>query len=1149
MATKLFMTSDASLAVRATNIPTKLDGTAALWFTRPLSVTAGIGTGSQSSNTVTGPTNGIEAGQLIASGRPMEWLSEPVDADTTISGTITINVWAFESAMAVNATINVKIDHVNSIGTVISEIAKSTYATELGTSSSVHNFTVAPTSTTLQKGDRIRVTVFFDDGGGTMASGTATFRCGGTTNGADGDSYISFTETFGFLTTAPAGSTLYLTDTAGPAVDSSIEKEMWTSRGSGVASATAAINNGPMTPVQMTISGTVVEWYSKPLTAFTLSGLVTANVQGRTASAGPQAGLRAELAVCDGNGSNAVVWAAYTHGTGLVGTADTTLAITLAGDDVSVSAGQRLRLRVYADDYNSPGSTTTVTLKYGGTSGGGEGDSFIKLSQTVSEHSGANTYEKVGALIADTVAAGADASELGRSSVIISTSRAFATDAPEYAEIGSIIAATLLAGARLREFAPKAGSIISDTTLAGADAATLSRIGSAIAGTLLAGADISERVESGSLIADTLHSGADASTFAELGSLVNAAQTTGADATAFAELGATVAAVILAGTSAKEASAKPGAIISTSRTFGSDAAEMGRSGAFFTDTLLVGADVSEPSELGSLVAGTVLAGTDVPEYGESGALITKALATGADESTYSELGAVISQVILAGVSAKEGSHPGAMFSAGQVVGSDVAELMKLGSLLADTHLVGSDISERSELGSLIAAAVMSATDAVEYIELGALITQALLSGISAEQSAAIEKAGAFFASAFLAGIDAQERVELGSIIAGTVFAGLDAPEYSELGSIITASRPFGLPTFTANLSGTIQTQTILSSPSATEHGAKFGTIFTVVLLAGADSVERYEFGTILANALHAGIDAEEWQETGSLVEGTTLAGVSQKEQPGKSGALLAAVQISGIDASERSEPGSLLAGTTVAGADTVERTEIGSIIANTIFSGTDIREASETGVLSPRVILAGVKAQESTKGAYIATRGLPAGIDALTLNRVGAFFADTLHSGIGIEEAPGKSGAIAASGRVSASDAAEFAEMGSLITSTFGTAVDQHIAVREGAVVANGKIYGADVFTSSKTGAIIAVGELRALRQYELVKAGSLFSQVVLSGTTEEMTGYLMTGDEIHILTNANIEEGRITSAEVSGETIIVATIPNKARITKAKVE
>lgn len=412
MATDLFFwqTTQGSPGIRHGDTLLRLDGSASTnWDTR-LARDSRPGTGSSVSlntATVNGPTSGIECGPAS------DWLSAPLAADVTISGTITLNLYGSENSMSANVAINAKIDRVRPDGT-ITQIAKSANVTELGTTSGVFNFTVTPTSTACLKGDRLRLIVFGDDStGANMASGfTFTFIYGATSAASSGDSWIRFTENLTFMSTTPAGSQLFLRATTGPAVNSADEREMWTSRGASSTTATVNTVSGMTNPVQWTASagGSVIEWYTRPLTAFTLSDLVYANIRLGCSNTACRVGPRLELAVCDGDGTNVTVltsWVFYDQAsmfaTPVSGNLNGELTTT-ADDDrrtwfsvptTSVADGQRLRLRMYADDCHLPQvSGHTAFVSFDGPTASAAGDSYITLSQSVTEFSGSGAVGK-----------------------------------------------------------------------------------------------------------------------------------------------------------------------------------------------------------------------------------------------------------------------------------------------------------------------------------------------------------------------------------------------------------------------------------------------------------------------------------------------------------------------------------------------------------------------------------------------------------------------------------------------------------------------------------------------------------------------------------------------------------------------------------
>jgi len=165
-------------------------------------------------------------------------------------------------------------------------------------------------------------------------------------------------------------------------------REAWTSRGAGVQTDVTNTVAGWTAPIQITdtAGGTVVDWFTKPLTAFTLGGAVRCNVRAKENSTSQNAGLRLEISVVNGDGTNPITWAAAST-VEAAGAGEAAVSFLVAGDDVAVSDGQRLRIRAYVDD--SPDAPIlgggNMTLYYAGTSGGASGDTFLTFSQTLTE--------------------------------------------------------------------------------------------------------------------------------------------------------------------------------------------------------------------------------------------------------------------------------------------------------------------------------------------------------------------------------------------------------------------------------------------------------------------------------------------------------------------------------------------------------------------------------------------------------------------------------------------------------------------------------------------------------------------------------------------------------------------------------------------
>jgi hypothetical protein len=361
-----------------------------------LDTARGAGVVSKTLTSVTGPTSGIELNQGSAS-LPWWWWTPAVDQDFTLSGTVTFNLWALESSMNANAAVNCSLILWRN-GTAVSTICNTANGTEEGTSAAGHSIPVTPSSTNVRKGDRLIAIVWFDDATATsMGSGfTLTFRYDGATASADGDSFIQLTETIGFLTTDPTIETLWLNEVAsdvtigGASID---EKEAWsTPHGN---SATTAVTNSVAGPtagfaITKTAGGNAIDWYTRQLQSFTLSGPVLVQLRGLTSSAlGLGGGFWLEISVCNSDGSSPALWAKNAVDIG--GTTQTTYSYYVCGQDTAVADGQRLRLRVLLDDASGSGfnmaTGRTATLNYSGT-GSPADECKVVFDQSLAEFTG-----------------------------------------------------------------------------------------------------------------------------------------------------------------------------------------------------------------------------------------------------------------------------------------------------------------------------------------------------------------------------------------------------------------------------------------------------------------------------------------------------------------------------------------------------------------------------------------------------------------------------------------------------------------------------------------------------------------------------------------------------------------------------------------
>jgi hypothetical protein len=388
MATTLYfraLTSDYSSG----NNDAKLNGTAVGWDVRALSTARGAAAATANTVTVAGPTNGLE---MITGSLPHAWYSLPLGADVTIAGSITWNLRAFESSLSANVAINAIIEKVDGATGAVTLIDQTARTTEVASGQAVNNFAETPAAgVACKRGDRLRVRVYGRDAG-TMATGfNFSFVYDGPTAAASGDSYFTLTENLIFASAyaTPAGTTLYLTDTASAVATASVDRVASTSRGAGVQTDVRNTAAGPTAPLQMTdtAGGTVVDWFSDVLPAQTLGGIAKCNIRMLESSAAANVSVRVEVAVVAGDGTSPVVWGAATASTE-PGTTESAQVLYVSGPDTSITAGQRLRIRIYADDCITQasgvmGTGLTCTLFYAGTSAGASGDTWIQFSQNI----------------------------------------------------------------------------------------------------------------------------------------------------------------------------------------------------------------------------------------------------------------------------------------------------------------------------------------------------------------------------------------------------------------------------------------------------------------------------------------------------------------------------------------------------------------------------------------------------------------------------------------------------------------------------------------------------------------------------------------------------------------------------------------------
>lgn len=150
----------------------------------------------------TGSGTSIQATKT-GGGTVLKWISEPISAGFTLSGTVTCNVYAKEQSAANNATVQCQLYKYS--GSEGASIFSANFGSELTTSIAANNWTGSPSSTAFSTGDRIVLKLFVVNVG-TMGAGTpgVTADYDGPTDAADGSTWVQINESV--TTTADGGT-------------------------------------------------------------------------------------------------------------------------------------------------------------------------------------------------------------------------------------------------------------------------------------------------------------------------------------------------------------------------------------------------------------------------------------------------------------------------------------------------------------------------------------------------------------------------------------------------------------------------------------------------------------------------------------------------------------------------------------------------------------------------------------------------------------------------------------------------------------------------------------------------------------------------------------------------------------------------------
>lgn len=324
---------------------------------------------TRTANTVAGPTTGQIFGN---DANNYVFASAGFHGDWTISGQITINIWAAESANGANAALNVAFYKRTPTGT-ITLLGKTSRTTELGTSASAQNFTYTPPSSwSFQNGDRILIVPFIADGGGTMASGnTASLYYNTSTAGGQGDSYVTFTENLRFMYEENQVDYFYLNNRPsmdyllGPN-DSQRAHRITNARDLGVSLQEPTVD-GWTDPIPLSWSWDDDKepvWFTPPIPTADTVGYKKATFTiflPIDSASGYNVGIAAELALTDKFGSLITVLAYGMCRNAIPTASQDTYYINFHMRRTEVPAGSRFRVRIFFDDRGGGGGSGAMT--------------------------------------------------------------------------------------------------------------------------------------------------------------------------------------------------------------------------------------------------------------------------------------------------------------------------------------------------------------------------------------------------------------------------------------------------------------------------------------------------------------------------------------------------------------------------------------------------------------------------------------------------------------------------------------------------------------------------------------------------------------------------------------------------------------------
>lgn len=165
-------------------------------------------------------------------------------------------------------------------------------------------------------------------------------------------------------------------------LSTSFDKVLSTQPGSAIVTGDALSATGP-TSVQIRRDGSAVIWYTAPCEAISISGPITINLWGKESNIAANAGFRAFVETATNAGAAALTIIDSTELTELTTSFSQRTITGTPGSPISLTAGQRIRVRLFATDVGGTmASGHTISLEYGAPEGT-EGFSWIEFTEDI----------------------------------------------------------------------------------------------------------------------------------------------------------------------------------------------------------------------------------------------------------------------------------------------------------------------------------------------------------------------------------------------------------------------------------------------------------------------------------------------------------------------------------------------------------------------------------------------------------------------------------------------------------------------------------------------------------------------------------------------------------------------------------------------